>query len=330
MKLRKLFLGTSGVVLSLFGLASCSGEVTLKGEYPNTDQEMKEVEIKQSNNEEDVLDTMKFLAYNGEKFNEDINTISWDMNVYMDGTAYNQAYKFDSQTKFIADLNSNDFSIYLNADTTVLSKTSNMKMGIYGIGSYVYYESEQAGVKSKYRLSGASLDSAYKEMMKTVKNYAKENSSNNLSSIFEFMSVYNKNGMTPFETIMDTEDMIRSYISTYEMKVSSVTNDYIYLSLNLDGDAISTFCKENDLGINDLNGIFNVDSNDRMSYIVGFDTKNYMPSYLKIDFTEAKDLLSQIVTSIAIDSYNIEMWVSFNKDNVEAPSDLDSYKSYNF
>ena len=67
-----------------------------------------------------------------------------------------------------------------------------------------------------------------------------------------------------------------------------------------------------------------------MSFVIGFDTTYYYPSYVKTDFDEAGSLLKAISGGASLNSYAIEMWYSVNKESVSAPSDLSEYKDYSY
>ena len=324
MKLRNVLLSSGLVVFSCLGLASCNSEVSLKGEYQNLDGEVTEVEIKKTSDQEAVLDTLKYLAYKGENTAVDINIASINMKMHMDGSISSSKYNADLTTKLIANLYDNDFSIKVGGKISAAGKSQDMNMGIYCDGNYLYYNY----MNQKYRLSAQALDSEYSEMLDKLKEIYDES---NLKSAFDFIGIKQNNGKSAFETIMDNETAVKDYISATNLTVSSVTNDYIYLTYNLNGDAILRYCKENDQAINGLDSINFISEDDKMIFVIGYDTTYYYPSYININFNEATSVLNAIgENTISINSYTLEMWYSVNKDTVSKPSNLNEYSSYGF
>ena len=323
MKLKKVFLGASAMAVSLLGLASCDSEVTLKGEYQNLDGEAKEVEIKKSDDEAVVLDTLKYLAYKGENTSVDINTLSAEVKMYMDGSMYSSKYNADLTTKMIVDMGAGSFSCKVGGKITAKGENVDMDMGMYSDGNYLYYDYRNG----KFKLGLSQLDAEYSEMLDKLKDFCDES---NLKSAFNFIGIKQNSRKTAFETIMDNEDAIKDYISTNNLTVSSVTNNYIYLTFNLDSEAILRYCKENNQGISGLDSINYISEDDKMSFVIGFDTTYYYPSYVKTDFDEAGSLLKAISGGVSLNSYAIEMWYSVNKESVATPSDLSEYKDYSY
>lgn len=341
MKLKRfVLLGAAG--LSIAALASCgSDETSYKLKITNASGSAEEILVEKSSDTEDVLNTMKAVAATEASTISEFTSFSIDCTAdvksTVDGGKFNTTIKMGSAVSLTSPELSLNMSTKLDVSNAAakaldIEPTSGtIKINTYLDSEYIYYDMSAEGETLKYKMDASMMGTAYTELADAAYEAYDSYANRDLTTIFAAAGIDVDDYKNAYSAILANEDKLKTFIEDHDVVVSSVTNDYIYFTMDLNGVDMKNLY--NSIGeMTDLNTASLVGENDEMTVTMGFDTEYYYMSYIKMDLSDAPSLVSSSfgASSMSISSYDVEVSFGFNKGEIKTPSNKDSYQYFGY
>ena len=343
MKLKRfVLLGVAG--LSLAALASCgSDEASHKLTYTNASGSTENVTVEKTSNAEEVLNAMKAVSATEAPKIGDLTSMEQNLEATIRSKINGGKMNADYLLANTVDLSSKELSINLTANMDVsaaaaktIGTTSGnaikgkITMDTYFCedGAYVSMGDGSDYVKYKYDLS--MYTSSISDLTQATKEAYNECATRNLD-IFFLLADRNFGSEDAYSTLESNEDEMFDFIKESNVTVSSVTNDYIYFSLDVTGsDILSVYNSLSDS--NALSSAKSFEADDKMKFTIGFNTTYYTMNYFKMDLSKAPGLFKSVYNTDNVDlsKFIMEVNYEFNNATVNAPKDKDSYIDLSF
>lgn len=335
MKFKKILFAS--FVFASLSLASCGPSI--KESYTDTNGEIREVTIKPTEQSNDVYECMKVLASKKKVSLSSYNTMTIDEKISIAGSVKGigtvNDFKGESESKTIASLKKLELSTC--GKDTYTSQFADTKYNLYLKDKMLYVNFESGKNVTRYKTEAPNVTSVISSLDK-FEDFFMDTARYNLAPLLKYTTIKASSYSNLFEAVIQNETEIMDLIKDKNIKISSVDDDYIYLSYTLKDADIVDFCKNTQILPNGLTQIKTASSLDELLITIGFNREDYLITKINLNFENAQGALFSIsramstsiidlefgfpsMSTASLSSYTCDISIYYNKDEVEVPAE---------